>query len=140
MLPSPEDHVAICDLLARYCLTLDYDDVEGWVALFTPAASYEVYGRSFDGHDGLRQMMGVAPGGLHLGGPPVIEMVDADHATTRRNLLFVERDEWRRPQRRLRRRARADERGLAHRACARALHRRRGSQRPPGRVIDGRLL
>ena len=30
MLPSPEDHVAISDLLARYCLTLDTDDVEGW--------------------------------------------------------------------------------------------------------------
>src|SRR5215475_7126999 len=44
MLPSPEDHVAISDLLARYCLTLDQDDVEGWVSLFTPDASYEVYG------------------------------------------------------------------------------------------------
>ena len=91
MTPSPEDHVAISDLLARYCLLLDLDDVGGWVALFTPDASYEVYGRSFDGHDGLRRMLAGAPGGLHLGGPPVIEMVDDDHARTLHNLLFVDR-------------------------------------------------
>jgi 3-phenylpropionate/cinnamic acid dioxygenase small subunit len=89
--PSPEDHVAITDLLARYCLTLDLDDVDEWVALFTPDASYEVYGRLFEGHDGLRKMMEGAPGGLHLGGPPAIEMVDQDHARTMQNLLFVDR-------------------------------------------------
>jgi len=66
----PEDHVAISDLLARYCLTLDFDDVDAWVALFTAEATYEVYGRSFDGHEGLRRMLSGAPGGLHLGGPP----------------------------------------------------------------------
>ena len=91
MIPTPEDHFAITDLMARYCLTLDLDDVEGWVALFTPDATYEVYGRAFRGHDGLRKMLSGAPGGLHLGGPPVIEMVDPDRARTTRNLLFVER-------------------------------------------------
>ena len=91
MLPTPEDRGAICDLLARYCLSLDTDDVEGWVALFTPDARYEVYGRSFDGHEGLRRMLGGAPGGLHLGGPPVIELTAPDRARTTRNLLFVER-------------------------------------------------
>ena len=83
--------MAISDLLARYCLTLDLDDVDGWVALFTPDATYEVYGRSFEGHDGLRRMLAGAPGGLHLGGPPVIELVDRDHARTTQNLLFVDR-------------------------------------------------
>lgn len=90
MLPSPDDHVAISDLLARYCLTLDLDDVEGWVSLFTPQAGYQVYGRTFSGHDGLRAMMGAAPGGLHLGGQAVIEMLGDGLARTRRNLLFVE--------------------------------------------------
>ena len=90
--PTPEDSVAITQLLARYCITLDLDDVDGWVALFTPDASYQVYGRSWDGHQGLAKMMSVAPGGLHLGGPPVIEMVDADHARTMQNLLFIERE------------------------------------------------
>jgi len=91
MITTPEDYVAISELMARYCLTLDLDDVEAWVALFTPDARYEVYGRSFDGHDALRKMLSGAPGGLHLGGPPIIEMVDRDHARTTRNLLFVER-------------------------------------------------
>lgn len=92
MLPTPEDHVAIAALLARYCLTLDHDDVDGWLALFTPDARYEVYGRSFDGHEGLRRMLAAAPGGLHLGGPPVIEMTGPDRASTQRNLLFVDRE------------------------------------------------
>lgn len=90
MLPNPEDFVAISDLLSRYCLTLDMDDVDGWVSLFLPDARYEVYGRSFDGHEGLRKMMADAPGGLHLGGPPVIDVTGPDAATTTRNLLFVD--------------------------------------------------
>jgi uncharacterized protein (TIGR02246 family) len=81
--------VAISNLLARYCLTLDQEDVEGWVALFTPDAGYYVYGQVFSGHDGLRKMMRAAPGGAHLGGPPVIEMLGDDQARTTRNLLFV---------------------------------------------------
>ena len=88
---TPDDDVAIRNLLACYCLTLDLDDVDGWVDCFTPDATYSVYGRTFEGHAGLRKMMGGAPGGLHLGGPPVVERVDDDHATSRRNLLFVER-------------------------------------------------
>jgi hypothetical protein len=91
MLPTPEDRGAISDLLARYCLTLDVDDVDGWVQLFTPDGRFEVYGRSWDGHEGLRRMATGAPGGLHLGGPPVIVVLDDDHARTTRNLLFVER-------------------------------------------------
>ena len=86
-----EDEAAIRNLLARYCLTLDLDDVDGWVALFTPDATYHVYGRAFEGHDGLRRMMAGAPNGLHLGGPPVVDFEDRDHARTARNLLFVDR-------------------------------------------------
>jgi hypothetical protein len=88
---DPDDEAEIRNLLARYCLDLDLDDLDGWIALFTADASYEVYGRTFTGHDGLRRMLSGAPGGLHLGGPPVIEAVDADHARTLRNLLFVDR-------------------------------------------------
>jgi hypothetical protein len=36
-------------------------------------------------------MMSGAPGGLHLGGPPVIEMTAPDRARTLRNPLFVDR-------------------------------------------------
>ncbi|WP_426573999.1 nuclear transport factor 2 family protein [Aquihabitans sp. McL0605] len=88
---DPADDAEIRNLLARYCLALDLDDVDAWVALFTPDASYHVYGRAFEGHDGLRRMMAGAPGGLHLGGPPVVVRVDGDRAITQQNLLFVER-------------------------------------------------
>jgi 3-phenylpropionate/cinnamic acid dioxygenase small subunit len=88
---TPEDDLEIRNLLARYCLLLDQDDVEQWVQLFTPDATYHVYGRAFVGHDGLRTMMAAAPGGLHLGGPPAIEPIDGDHALTQQNLLFMER-------------------------------------------------
>lgn len=87
-----DDHAEIRNLLARYCVYLDLDDAEGWVSLFTPDAVYQVYGREFTGHDGLRAMAKAAPGGLHLGGPAMIDVdIDGDRAATMRNLLFVER-------------------------------------------------
>jgi uncharacterized protein (TIGR02246 family) len=85
------DMAEIVNLFARYCLTLDHHDIEGWVSLFTSDATYVVYGRSFDGHDGLRAMMEAAPRGLHLGGPPEIEL-QGDRAVTRQDLLFVQAD------------------------------------------------
>jgi len=90
MLPSPHDHVAISGVFARYCLCLDQGDAEGWVALYTEDARYDVFRRTFEGHAGLRSMFAHAPKGLHLGGPAVIEMVDPTHARATRNLLFVE--------------------------------------------------
>lgn len=92
MNPSPTDDVEIRNLLAKYCLHLDHDEIEDWIQLFTPDGTYQVYGRTFVGHEGLRKMMSGAPGGLHLGGPPVVDMVDDDHARTRQNLIFVPRD------------------------------------------------
>jgi 3-phenylpropionate/cinnamic acid dioxygenase small subunit len=84
-----DDHAEIRNLLAKYCLLLDLDDMDGWLQLFTDDAVYEVYGRQGVGRDGIRTLLTGAPGGLHLGGPPVIE-VDGDRATTLRNLLFVD--------------------------------------------------
>jgi hypothetical protein len=49
-----------------------------------------VYGREAVGREGIRKLLTGAPGGLHLGGPPVVEL-DGDRATTLRNLLFVDR-------------------------------------------------
>ena len=86
-----DDHDEIRNLLARYCLLLDHDDLDGWIELFSEDATYEVYGRAFTGRDGLRRMLSGAPGGLHLGGPPVIELLASDRARTQQNLLFVDR-------------------------------------------------
>jgi hypothetical protein len=49
-----EDDAEIQTLLARYCVALDLDDVALWVSLFTVDASCQVYGRSFEGHEGSR--------------------------------------------------------------------------------------
>ena len=38
------DRIEIEELLARYCHRVDHGDAEGWAALFTPDASFEVPG------------------------------------------------------------------------------------------------
>jgi hypothetical protein len=90
-MPMDSDDAAIRNLLARYCIALDLDDFDEWVSLFTPNATYEVYGRTFAGHEGLARMMSAAPSGLHLGGSPAVEMDGPDRARSRRNLLFIDR-------------------------------------------------
>ena len=79
---------AIRDLIAAYALALDAGDVDGCVELFTTDAQFLVYGRSFDGHDGIRNMFQDAPRGLHLTGVSRIE-VHGDTATARSQVLFV---------------------------------------------------
>lgn len=83
------DRSAITDLVAAYGVLLDREDYEGWVELFTQDASFEAFGRSFDGHDGLRKMATSAPGGLHLAGLPLIDL-DGDRATIRQSFVFVD--------------------------------------------------
>jgi hypothetical protein len=78
--------------LADYCLALDENRIEDCVQLFTAGGSFEVYGRSFAGHEGLEQMMMSAPPGLHLGGHPSVSMLDPDRARTKQNLLFLDRE------------------------------------------------
>lgn len=87
--PTPDDHVEIVDLLARYCLALDRHDLDAWVSLFAADAQYLAFGRTFEGHEGLRAMMEGAPRGLHLGGLPSID-VDGDTATVSQNAHFVD--------------------------------------------------
>ncbi len=88
---TPEDDVEIANLLAAYCLALDHDEIDRCVALFTEDGSFEVYGRAFQGHDSIAAMMRNAPRGLHLGGPPFVEVVEGDRARAQQNLLFVDR-------------------------------------------------
>ena len=61
MLPSPDDSIEITNLLARYCLLLDVDDIDAWVGLFTSDATYEVFGRTWEGPEGVRKMTSRAP-------------------------------------------------------------------------------
>lgn len=90
MAGDTDDHAAIRNLFAKYCLHLDLDDVESWIDLFTPDATYQVYGRTWSGREHLRDMAAAAPGGFHLGGPVMIDLA-GDMAHTTRNLQFVDR-------------------------------------------------
>jgi ketosteroid isomerase-like protein len=82
------DQAAIRELLAAYALTLDAGDIDGCVQLFTADAQFQVYGRSFAGHDGIRKMFHDAPRGLHLTGVSRIDVRD-NTATARSQVLFV---------------------------------------------------
>jgi hypothetical protein len=85
-----DDLAEINILLTRYGSTLDTEDDEGWVALFTPDCRYEVYGRTFEGHDGLRKITGGAAKGLHISAQALVQL-DGDRATSRRSFIFVDR-------------------------------------------------
>jgi uncharacterized protein (TIGR02246 family) len=82
------DTATVRELIAAYALALDAGDIEGCVQLFSPDAQFLVYGRSFDGHEGIRKMFQDAPHGLHLTGVSRID-VRGDTATARSQVLFV---------------------------------------------------
>jgi len=83
------DREQIDDLLTAYAIALDVDDIDECVQLFTPGGGFEVYGRRFEGWDGLRKMMTAAPRGMHFAGRAQIA-VDGDRATVRSQLIFIE--------------------------------------------------
>jgi ketosteroid isomerase-like protein len=83
-----DDQEAIRELLTEYALTLDAGDIDACVVLFTADAQFQVYGRSFAGHDGIRKMFSDAPRGLHLTGASRIDVRD-NTATARSQVLFV---------------------------------------------------
>ena len=84
-----DDVDEITDLLARYANRLDRSDHDGWIGLFTDDGRFEVFGRRFEGAEGLRHMVSTAPSGLHLGGAPVIA-IDGDRAAVQQSFLFVD--------------------------------------------------
>ncbi len=87
-----EDYAEISNLFARYCLTLDHQELDAWLDVFTPDGSFQSYGRQWTGPDELKNVMTYAPQGLHHGGPVVIEEITGDTARTRQNLYFVDRE------------------------------------------------
>jgi hypothetical protein len=87
-----EDLEAITTLLAAYCIRMDRRDAEGWADLFTDDGQFFAFGRSFDARDGLVKLARSSPGGVHLVGPPLVE-VDGEQATAQQNFIFVEQVE-----------------------------------------------
>jgi uncharacterized protein (TIGR02246 family) len=87
-----DDDRAIRDLLARYALALDTDDIDRCLDLFTDDGEFVVFGREFSGRDQIRAMFESAPRGLHLTGVSSIDIFDDDPnaATARSQVLLVE--------------------------------------------------
>jgi ketosteroid isomerase-like protein len=83
------DDLAIRDLLTRYALALDADDIDECLELFTEDAEFVVFGRTFSGRDQIRAMFQSAPRGLHLTGVSSIDLSD-NAARARSQVLLVE--------------------------------------------------
>jgi uncharacterized protein (TIGR02246 family) len=88
---SAEDRSAIEDLLSQYVLSLDVDDVETMVGLFTEDGEFRTHGRVFAGREQIQRMVAGAPKGLHLGGRSLITP-SADGARVRQQLVFFPAD------------------------------------------------
>jgi uncharacterized protein (TIGR02246 family) len=84
-----DDDRAIRELLTRYALALDTDDIDGCLDLFADDGEFVVFGREFSGRDQIRAMFESAPRGLHLTGVSSID-VSGDTATARSQVLLVE--------------------------------------------------
>jgi uncharacterized protein (TIGR02246 family) len=89
MIDLVADRSAIQDLLASYALTLDADDVEACLDLFTDDGEFLVYGETLAGRERIREMFTRAPNGMHLTGAARID-VRGQTATVRSQVLFVE--------------------------------------------------
>jgi uncharacterized protein (TIGR02246 family) len=79
---------AIRDLLAAYALTLDVDDLDGCLELFTEDGEFQVYGKRLS-REQIRKMFTRAPRGMHMTGAALID-VRGDAAAVRSQVLFVD--------------------------------------------------
>jgi hypothetical protein len=82
------DRAAIRDLLSRYALALDTDDIDGCLQLFTDGGEFLVYGKTLCG-ERIRKMLTRAPRGIHLTGAALID-VHGKSATVRSQVLFLD--------------------------------------------------
>ncbi len=82
------DEKEIRDLLAAYALTLDVDDFDGCLELFTADAEFLVYGKTWAG-ERIREMFTRAPRGMHLCGATLVDL-HGETATARTQMLFID--------------------------------------------------
>jgi SnoaL-like domain len=82
------DDKAIRNLLAAYALTLDVEDLDACLALFTDDGEFEVYGKTLS-RERIRKMFMRAPKGMHMTGAALID-VRGEKATARSQVLFVD--------------------------------------------------
>jgi uncharacterized protein (TIGR02246 family) len=82
------DEKDIRELIAAYALTLDVDDLEGCLELFTDDGEFQVYGKTWAGEQ-IREMFTRAPRGMHLCGGALVDL-HGETATARTQMLFID--------------------------------------------------
>ncbi len=83
-----DDLMEICQLLARYAVTITRGDIDGLLAVFTPDGSYSAFGDTYPLSE-FPDLVAAAPRGLFLTGTPVIEL-SGDTGTGTQPLCFVD--------------------------------------------------
>jgi hypothetical protein len=78
----------ICQLLARYAVTITQGDIEGLLAVFTADGNYSAFGDTYPLEE-FPALVAAAPKGLFLTGMPVIEL-SGDTGTGTQPLCFVD--------------------------------------------------
>ncbi len=71
----------ICQLLARYAVTITRGDIDGLLAVFTPDGSYSAFGDTYPLAE-FPDLVAAAPRGLFLTGTPVIELSAGNEPST----------------------------------------------------------
>jgi SnoaL-like domain len=85
---TADDFMEICQLLARYAVTITQGDIGGLLAVFTPDGSYSAFGDTYPLEE-FPALVAAAPKGLFLTGMPVIEL-SGDTGTGTQPLCFVD--------------------------------------------------
>lgn len=88
---TARDILAIQDLLARYGLYLDDEDMDSWQALWTPDAEMHAFRQVWKGPEEIAGHIGQADPGLHMAGMPAVK-VEGERATSVQNFIFVEKE------------------------------------------------
>ena len=78
----------ICQLLARYAVTITQGDIDGLLAVFTRDGNYSAFGDTYPLEE-FPALVAAAPKGLFLTGMPVIEL-SGDTGTGTQPLCFVD--------------------------------------------------
>ena len=73
---NPTDVLAIQQLLARYCLSLDLGDMDAYARLWAPDAELHLYRSIWTGPDEITEHIAQADPGLHMAGIPDITADD----------------------------------------------------------------
>ena len=83
------DLVEIHALCARYMAYTSQFVQDRWADVFTPDVVYSAFGTPYT-IERFPALLEAAPRGQFIGNMPVVEFVDADHATGQQHYVFVE--------------------------------------------------